>query len=89
MRLNTLIAGVPYAVIAIRLRLLMARSFSRRAEQDRRAGVPFNWLRIITRSPCRPTSDAALQMQIYADLPFSATKATIFSPMPSSLPITW
>jgi putative oxidoreductase len=91
-RLNTLIAGVPYAVIAIGLRLLMARQFFPDGQSKIEGPVvPFNWLRI-DYAITLPTdiSDAALQaMQIpYSNLPFSATTAAyIFTYAEFVLPI--
>jgi putative oxidoreductase len=91
-RLNVLVAGVPYALIAVGLRLLMARMFFPEG-QSRIEGpvIPFNWLRL-DYAITLPTdiSDAALQqMQTqYANLPFSATPAAyVFTYAEFLLPI--
>jgi putative oxidoreductase len=77
--LNMLVAGVPYALIAVGLRLLMARMFFPDGQSKIEGPtVPLNWLRI-DYAITLPTdiADAALQaMQAqYASLPFSATTA--------------
>jgi putative oxidoreductase len=91
-RLNTLIAGVPYAVIAIGLRLLMARQFFPDGQSKIEGPVvPFNWLRIdFSMTLPSEIGDAAMQtMQSqYANLPISAsTAAYIFTYAEFVLPI--
>jgi putative oxidoreductase len=78
-RLNKLVAGVPYAVIAVGLRLLMARVFFLDGQSKIEGPVlPFNWLRLdFSMTLPLDITDAALQvMQAqYARVPMSATKA--------------
>src|SRR5262245_35579771 len=91
-RLNRLIAGVPYAVIALGMRLLMARMFFPGGQSKIEGPViPLTWLRL-DYSITLPTdiSDLALQaMQTqYANLPFSAIKAAyVFTYAEFLLPI--
>src|SRR4051812_10224309 len=90
--LNMLVAGIPYAVIAFGLRLLMARMFFPDGQSKIEGPVvPFNWMRI-DYAITLPTdvSDVALQqMQTqYANLPFSATTAAyVFTYAEFLLPI--
>ena len=91
-RLNTLIAGVPYAVIAIGLRLLMARQFFPDGQSKIEGPVvSFNWLRLdFSMTLPFEIGDAAMQtMQSqYANLPMSATTAAyIFTYAEFVLPI--
>jgi putative oxidoreductase len=91
-RLNTLIASVPYAVIALGLRLLMAREFFPDGQSKIEGPmVPFNWLRLdYAMTLPAEISDAALRlMQVqYANLPIAATKAAyIFTYAEFVLPI--
>jgi putative oxidoreductase len=91
-RLNAVIAGVPYAVIAVGLRLLMARQFFPDGQSKIEGPVvPLNWLRLdYALTLPAEISDGALQlMQVqYVNLPFSAMKAAyIFTYAEFVLPI--